>query len=220
MRVSIIVPVYNEANTIKEILAKVESLPIEKEVVVVNDGSTDGTQDFLLESDYFVLHQYPNAGKTKAIAEARDYVTGDVVVIQDADLEYDPQDITKLLWWIERGQDVVYGSRFLGKGKFLLVSYWGNKAFNFLIRILYGVKLTDMGTGYKCIKTELFKSLVLHSNRFGFDAEVTCQLLNRGIAIKETPITYQARLKGKKITIWDGFKMLGLIIKYCFKKFS
>jgi len=207
MRLSIIIPVYNEENTILETIKRVNKLPVEKEIIVVDDGSTDGTKkklrtkDLELRTIKIIYHQ-KNQGKGMAIRSGIKYATGDYTIIQDADLEYDPQDILKLLKPIKEGKaEVVYGSRFTGERRNMFFWHFiGNKLLTLLTNILYNTTLSDMETGYKLIKTPILKSLNLRCKRFEFEPEVTVKILKKGIRIYEVPISYTGReyYQGKK----------------------
>ena len=223
MKLSAIVPVYNEEATITEILTRLISVSDVKEVIIVNDGSTDKTEQKikkLLSSknsgvkkiSYF---KKENGGKGTAIRYGLQKVTGDYTIIQDADLEYDPDDIPELIKHIKNGRvDVVYGSRFIGPHSNLL--FWhrlGNSLLNFLVNILYDTTLTDMETCYKVLPTKLFRELDIQSNKFDMEPEITCKLLKRGVKIFEVPITYVGRdfSEGKKISWRDGIDALRMI---------
>jgi len=227
MKLSIIIPVYNESKTLKEILKRVESVdlrPIEKEIIIVDDFSTDGSKEILkeLEKDgkYVILYHERNIGKGGAIKTALNEVTGDVVVIQDADLEYDPEDYKKLIKPILEGKaKVVYGSRFTGERKNMFYHHWiGNKFLTFVTDILYNTTLSDMETCYKMWKTEIIKSIDIKSNKFNFEPEVTAKVLKKRIRIYEVPISYAGREyeEGKKISWKDGISALWCLIKYRF----
>ncbi|HEY8286666.1 MAG TPA: glycosyltransferase family 2 protein [Chloroflexota bacterium] len=223
MKVSIIIPVYNEVSTIREILARVRSSPIEKEIVVVDDGSTDGTQELLAQETApetrVVLHRR-NQGKGVAIRTGLKHAVGDYVLIQDADLEYDPADYELLIRPILRGKaTVVYGSRFLGEHKAML--FWhsvGNRLLTLTTNVLYDSTLTDMETCYKLIPTDLIRQIPLRARRFDFEPEITAKILKRGHRIYEVPISYAGREphEGKKISWRDGFPALFSLIKYRF----
>jgi glycosyltransferase involved in cell wall biosynthesis len=223
LKVSIIIPVYNEASTIRQILQRVRTSPIEKEIVIVDDGSTDGTRDLLqLEASpdtRIVLHA-ANHGKGAAIRTGLKHATGDYVLIQDADLEYDPADYEALLKPILRGKaTVVYGSRFLGEHKAML--FWhsvGNRLLTLVTNVLYDTTLTDMETCYKLIPTDLIRCIPLRARRFDFEPEITAKILRRGHRIYEVPISYAGRelYEGKKISWRDGFPALYALIKYRF----
>jgi glycosyltransferase involved in cell wall biosynthesis len=223
MKISIIIPVFNEADTIREILCRVRSSPIEKEIVVVDDGSTDGTRERLAEETdpgtHIVLHQV-NQGKGMAIRTGLRHAHGDYILIQDADLEYDPADYELLLRPILRGKaTVVYGSRFLGEHKAML--FWhsvGNRLLTLVTNVLYDSTLTDMETCYKLIPTALIRAIPLRARRFEFEPEITAKILKRGHRIYEVPISYAGRepYEGKKISWRDGFPALYSLIKYRF----
>lgn len=223
MKLSVIVPVYNEEATISEILKRLVSVYVVKEVVVVNDGSTDKTDQqikkFLNSKQKGVkkisYYKKENGGKGTAIRYGLAKVTGDYTLIQDADLEYDPDDIPALMEHIVKGRvDVVYGSRFIGPHSNLL--FWhrlGNSLLNFFVNVLYDTTLTDMETCYKVLPTELFRQLDIQSNKFDLEPEITCKLLKRGVKIFEVPITYVGRdfSEGKKISWRDGIDAMRVI---------
>jgi len=223
MKISVIIPVYNEKDTIKKIIDRVIAVPFEKEIIVVDDFSTDGTRDILknMNTDNVttVFHD-KNKGKGAAIRTGIQYVNGDAVVIQDADLEYDPSELLKLIDPIKEGKaDVVYGSRFSGTAKEMTISHLlGNKLLTIATNILYGTRLTDMETCYKMVKTPIIKSLQLRANRFDFEPEITAKLLKSKKRILEVPISYRGRdwTEGKKITWRDGLSALWSLIKYRF----
>jgi len=227
MKLSVIVPVYNEKDSIKEILEKVQCVSpgegIEKEIVVVDDCSTDGTTEILkniTDKNISVLFHGKNQGKGAAIRTGIGKVGGDFIVIQDADLEYDPSDYPRLLKPILSGEaDVVYGSRFSGKSESMSrLHYFGNKLLTVLTNVLYGTALTDMETCYKMVKAPIMKSLKLRANRFDFEPEITSKLLKKKVRIKEIPIAYKGRewSEGKKITWRDGIAALWSLVKYRF----
>lgn len=221
-RVSFIVPVYNEEGTILEVLNRLDALGLDRQVIVVDDGSKDGTAaalaDWERKSGDVLLHQ-ENRGKGAAIRAALSHVDGDVVVIQDADLEVDPRDVPALVRPIEEGSaTVVYGSRFLGGRPHHCPSRLhalGNRGLNLATNALFGTRLTDMETCYKVMPTDVARGLELREDRFGFEPEVTAQLCLRGHAITELPISYQGRTRaeGKKITWRDGFEALGVLVR-------
>ena len=223
-KLSVIIPVYNEKGTILEIIDRVKRVKFPKEIVIVDDHSTDGTRDLLnhlYDPEIHVILHDQNKGKGAAIRTALEQVRGDVVLIQDADLEYDPQDYPALLEPILKGlAEVVYGSRFLGAPHRVLLfwHYLGNLIFTFLTNVLYNINLTDMGTCYKVFKTSLLKSLKLKSNRFGFEPEVTAKVCKAKVRIFEVPISYSGRTyaEGKKITWKDGWIYLACLLKYRF----
>lgn len=235
MKLSVLIPVYNEADTIREIIQRVSNTPFEKEIIVTDDGSTDGTREILKEFEgrttggtpiLLIFHER-NRGKGASIRSALKKVTGDIVIIQDADLEYDPKEFDKLIEPILKGEArVVYGSRNLkmdGKGKHKnpissLPFYWGGILLSKLANFLYGTRITDESTGYKVFETGVIKSLDLRCNRFEFCPEVTAKLCRKGYRIKEVPISYYARgfRQGKKIRWWDGWTAVLNLIKYRF----
>jgi glycosyltransferase involved in cell wall biosynthesis len=198
-------------------------LPLEREVVIVDDGSTDGTRDILkqlADSTIRVVLQPSNQGKGAAIRTGLAQVTGDLVLIQDADLEYDPEDWPKLLAPVLKGRaQVVYGSRFTGERRNMLFFHWvGNRMLSLCTNILYNTTLSDMETCYKLFDRELIAQINLRANGFDFEPEVTAKVLRRGVRIYEVPISYSGREfdEGKKITWRDGIVALGTLIKYRF----
>ncbi len=223
MKLSIVIPVYNEKETIEKVLERVRAVPLEKEIIFVDDCSKDGSREILksFQGDNIrtVFHE-KNQGKGAALRTGFQYVTGDVVVVQDADLEYDPNELLKLIEPIRNGQaDVVYGSRFSGKAEKMSFSHWlGNKVLTVATNVLFGTRLTDMETCYKMMRTPVIKSLKLRANRFDFDPEITAKLLKSGKKIREIPISYKGRDwdAGKKITWKDGFSALWSLFKYRF----
>ena len=220
---SVIMPVYNEEDTVSQVLQKLVKQRQVKEVIVVNDGSTDKSEKQIkkIKSQKIKYFKKENGGKGSAIRFGLEKATKDYVLIQDADLEYDPEDIPALLDPIRKEKaEVVYGSRFLGPHLNLL--FWhrlGNSMLNFVVNILYNTTLSDMETCYKVIPTSVFRELELKANAFDIEPEITCKLLIRGVRIYEVPISYVGRThaEGKKITWMDGFEALGVIFKHRFQ---
>ncbi len=227
MKLSIVIPVYNEKDTLKKIIKKVEAVKlegIEKEIVLVDDASTDGSAEILKELEkekgYKVYYHLVNQGKGASLRDAFQLTTGDYVIVQDADLEYDPNDYKKLLRALdEQNADVVYGSRFSGNYEDMSgLHYYGNKALTLLTNVFYGVMLTDMETCYKLLPGEFVRNLKIRSNRFNFEPEITAKILKSGMRIVEVPISYKGRTfeEGKKITWRDGISALATLIKFRF----
>lgn len=231
MKLSVVIPVYNEINTIDEILSRVLDVDLPKEVIVVDDFSTDGTREFLKEwetkrrkkskDEVRICYQPRNMGKGAALRSAFKEATGEIVIIQDADLEYHPQEYPKLIEPILDGRaDVVYGSRFLGAPRRVLMfrHTLGNKLLTFFSNLCTDLNLTDMETGYKVFKKEVLEHLHLRSNRFGFEPEVTAKIAKMNYRIYEVPISYSGRdyWEGKKINWRDGLKAVFSILRYHF----
>ena len=232
-KLSVIIPCYNEKKTIQAILKKIiESLNnykiVDYEIIIVDDSSDDGTKEFLNEiknkEKMIVFFHETNLGKGAAIQTAIQHITGDVTIIQDADLEYDPYDYNKLLLpFFETNADVVYGSRFLGGGKYTRIHffwhYLANKILTFFCNSLINLNLTDMETGYKVFKSSILKSITLQEKTFAFEPEITIKLSKKGCKFYEVPITYNGRSyeDGKKIGLKDAFIALKAIILYSFK---
>jgi glycosyltransferase involved in cell wall biosynthesis len=244
MTVSVIVPVYNESHSVAELLARVQAVGLAHEIIVVDDGSTDGTREWLLQTQEHqsskahrregctcgtpfpldsitFLFQEKNRGKGAALRRGFAEATGDILLIQDADLEYDPRDYAKLLEPIQDGRaDVVYGTRFLG-GPQRVHYFWhyvGNQFLTLVSNIFTNLKLTDMETCYKVFRREVLAGIRLRSNRFGFEPEITAKISKKNWRIYEVPISYAGRTyaDGKKITWKDGFAALYAIVRYRF----
>jgi len=223
MILSLVMPVYNEKNTLTEILNKVKAVPVKKEIIIVDDGSADGTREILkdLKSDNIkIIFHEKNQGKGAAIKTGLREATGDIVIIQDADLEYDPNEIPKVIQPILDGfADVVYGSRFLGGHPHGVLYFWhmvGNKLLTTLSNVFTGINLTDMETCYKAFKREIIQSLEIEEDRFGFEPEMTAKIAKKKCRIYEVGISYYGRTyeEGKKIGWKDAFSALKCIIKY------
>jgi glycosyltransferase involved in cell wall biosynthesis len=223
VKLSVIVPIYNEVHTIRELVERVRAVDIDKEIILVDDCSKDGTRDVLpdlISPDVVIVYHRQNQGKGAAIRTGLAHVSGDYVVVQDADLEYDPNDYPRLLQPLLSGAaDVVYGSRFLGQIRKMTYTQWvGNRALTILTNMLYGTTLTDMETCYKVLPTALALSIKLRANKFDFEPEVTAKVLKRGLRILELPILYHARdhKEGKKISWRDGLPALWCLLKFRF----
>ena len=222
MRVSFLIPAYNEGATIAEVLERVEALDLERQVIVVDDGSTDDTPEILNRwndgRDGKVVLRQPNRGKGAAIRAAIPHVDGDIAVIQDADLEYDPADVPALIEPIERGvADVVFGSRLTGGRPQRAYLFWhlvGNRFLSLVTNVLYNTTLHDMETGYKAFRSDVLRSLDLRSDDFAIEPEITAKVCLRRLRIYELPIAYYGRTyaEGKKITWRDGFKALYVLL--------
>jgi glycosyltransferase involved in cell wall biosynthesis len=222
---SVIIPVFNERSTVAELLRRVRNvdLPLDLEVIVVDDGSSDGTDKILTalgDSTVRVIKHQANRGKGAAVRTGMEAVRGDLVIIQDADLEYDPEDWPKLLDPILRGKaQVVYGSRFTGERKNMLPMHWlGNRFLSLVTNVLYSSTLSDMESCYKLFDRQVLDGITIESDRFEFEPEITAKILRRGHRIYEVPISYAGREpeEGKKITWRDGFSALKALVRYRF----
>lgn len=221
MKLSIVMPAYNEIDTIGEVLERIRAEDFDKEIIAVDDCSTDGTREFLRsQPDVVLLENACNLGKGASIREALARVTGDIVIIQDADLEYDPHDYGKLIRPIVDGDaDIVYGTRFAGiRPNMRFANYVANRIFAWIASMLYRTRITDEATCYKVFRTEVIRSIDLRCRKFEFCPEVTARLLKRGYRYAEVPISYQARTygQGKKIRWYDGVECIWTLIKYRF----
>ena len=228
---TVIIPAYNESKTIEELLNRVLNIQVNKQLIVVDDASSDGTQELLLKYknkiDKLILHK-KNLGKGACIKSAQKYVKGNYVGIQDADLEYDPKDLEKIVNLMKKNDfNIVYGSRVLGKNKFEntknfthLIRIWGNIFLTIISNLINNQKLTDAHTCYKVIKSDIFKDINLIENRFAFCPEITTKLAKKKYKIKEVPISYNGRTysDGKKISSIDGLVALYCLLKYRFFK--
>jgi len=226
MKLSIVIPVYNEAKTLRKIVSLVKKVEgIDKEIILVDDGSTDGSIEILKDlqkkdKDLKIYFKSKNMGKGHTLKEGFKHSTGDYVIVQDADLEYDPQDYHKLLRALkEDAVDVVYGSRFSGNYEDMSnLHYFGNKLLTLITNIFFRVMLTDMETCYKLIPGDFARKVDIKSHRFDFEPEITAKILKSGLRIREVPISYKGRthIEGKKITWRDGLRAVYSLIKYRF----
>src|SRR5438445_8603470 len=222
MRVSFLIAAYDEAPTIGEVLDRIDALGLDSQIVVVDDGSSDGTADvverFAADHDGVVLLRQPNRGKGAAIRAAVPHADGDIAVIQDADLEYDPEDVPGLIDPILRGAaDVVFGSRLSGGRPQRAYMFWhlvGNRFLSLLTNVLYNTTLSDMETGYKAMRTEILRSLDLREDDFAIEAEMTAKVCKRKLRVYEVPVAYYGRTyaEGKKITWKDGVKAVRVLL--------
>jgi glycosyltransferase involved in cell wall biosynthesis len=235
VKLSVLIPVYNEVHTLEEAIRRVRSVRFPKEIIVIDDGSTDGSRELLKRlgternprenplNEFKVVLQPVNEGKGAAIRAGLSRVTGDVVIIQDADLEYDPQDYMNLLDPILAGKaDVVYGTRFYGGGPHRVLFFWhylGNQVLTLFSNVLTNLNLTDMEVGYKVFKTEILKDIKIRSNRFGFEPEITLKIAKTKCRVYEVPISYHGRTyaEGKKITWKDGIAAIYFLVRYRLK---
>lgn len=223
---SVVMPVFNEVGTVAEVIRRVLRVPIRIQLVVVDDGSTDGTRPILetlrRELGFHLVLQPVNQGKGAALRRGFADVTGDIVVIQDADLEYSPEEYPELIDLICQGRaDVVYGSRFLGRHRaFLFTHYVGNRLLTLVTNVLYNTMLTDMETCYKAMRVEVVRSMTLRSDGFGIEPELTAKIFKRGYKVFEVPITYDGRgyEDGKKIGWRDGLVALWVLVRYRFSE--
>ncbi|TML69146.1 MAG: glycosyltransferase family 2 protein [Actinobacteria bacterium] len=225
MRVSFVIPAFDEARTIEEVLDRVDALGLDRQIVVVDDGSTDGTADIVerwrtARADAaLVLLRQPNRGKGAAIRAAVPHVDGEIVVIQDADMEYDPVDVPQLIEPIENGKaDVVFGSRLVGGRPQRAYLFWhlvGNRFLSLLTNVLFNTTISDMETGYKAFRADVLRALPLRENGFGIEPEITATICRRNLRVYELPIAYYGRsyAEGKKITWRDGVKAVGVLIR-------
>jgi glycosyltransferase involved in cell wall biosynthesis len=234
VKLSVLVPVYNEERTLEEIVRRISAVPLAKEIIFVDDGSKDQSREILARfqqenqragdpSNHIrVFFQAQNEGKGAALKVALSHVTGDVVIIQDADLEYDPKDYPSLLEPIQTGlADVVYGTRFAGGGAHRVLFFWhsmGNRVLTLLSNMLTNLNLSDMEVGYKVFRAEVLKGIELESKRFGFEPEITMKLAKKRCRFYEVPISYHGRTyeEGKKITWKDGLAALYYMIRFRF----
>lgn len=223
MKLSVLVPVYNESKTISLILEKVKSVPIDKEIIIVDDGSADGTREVLKtihDPQIKVIFHERNMGKGSALRSAIAKSCGDIVIFQDADLEYDPNEYSGLIKPIVDGvADVVYGSRLAGGRPQRVYMFWhklGNNFLTFLVNILFNTTLTDIETGYKVFRGEVIRGMHLRSNDFSIEAEITAKVFKRKLRVYELPVSYYGRTyeEGKKVTWLDGFAAIYAILKY------
>jgi glycosyltransferase involved in cell wall biosynthesis len=232
VKLSVLVPVFNEEQTLAEVVRRVCAFPAPKEIILVDDGSTDRSREILTQlreegaraedplNEIKIFFHPGNQGKGAALKTALGHATGDIIIVQDADLEYDPRDYPSLLAPIEAGQaDVVYGTRFAGGGAHRVLFFWhslGNRALTLLSNMLTNLNLSDMEVGYKVFRAEVLKGIELKSRRFGFEPEITVKLAKKKYRFYEVPISYHGRTyeEGKKITWKDGIAALYYMVRF------
>ena len=218
MKISVIIPIFNESPTCIELIRKVDEVSMEKEIIVVDDGSTDGTTEKLSELENITLLKHPvNRGKGAAVQTAVEHIQGDIVILQDGDLEYDPSDYQSLIGPIVNGEsDIVFGSRWLGKNNQWSFHYIGNKIISLFSNIINQRWVNDMASCYKAIPASIFRDLQLRSSGFGLEAEITAKVFRKGYSVKEIPISYARRtsVEGKKLRLKDGFVSAGACFHY------
>lgn len=223
-KITILIPVYNEKDSLTELVRRVEETDfgLEKEIILIDDNSTDGTKDLYRTMTHKVLYHERNMGKGAALRTGLKEASGDIIIIQDADLEYDPKDYIPLVnLLLEDKADVVYGSRLLDKRNsksFLFLSFVANKTLTLITNLLFKAKLSDMETCYKAFKREFIKNITIRSNRFDFEPEITAKVLKQNVRFEELPITYNGRAfhEGKKISWIDGVQAIWTLVKYRF----
>lgn len=223
-KITILIPVYNEKDSLTELVRRVEETDfgLEKEIILIDDNSTDGTKDLYRSMTHKVLYHERNMGKGAALRTGLKEASGDIIIIQDADLEYDPKDYIPLVnLLLEDKADVVYGSRLLDKRNsksFLFLSFVANKTLTLITNLLFKAKLSDMETCYKAFKREFIKNITIRSNRFDFEPEITAKVLKQNVRFEELPITYNGRAfhEGKKISWIDGVQAIWTLVKYRF----